>query len=326
MGCTFCFSKTEEQPEMALNSFKICSRCENNKTSAKTSKCGCFLCQNCRDIITDDYEGVCTVCHNSIKNPKNTLKPKLLQTESKGPRIINPGPLKQTKLVKTPVIYECEICLGEFSREQMLTLDCNHYFCGDCLRDYFHKLLKEGRHKMNKNFPCVKCQAPINTCLIQSVMNQNDTEIYKKNHLETSLVECPCCSYIFSSDRTIVKCSKCAFDFCALCKKSRKVCRCKNTDQFSKCPICLNKYIKKEDSDKVFCINPNCNVEFCSICFALVNPIFEHGNHYHYEFCKYYYEYLGNDDKYSNACVMCKNGGKLCSRPIKKIDNKSKLK
>ncbi|OMJ65577.1 hypothetical protein SteCoe_37967 [Stentor coeruleus] len=314
MGCTFCFSKTEEQPEMALNSFKICSKCENNKTSAKTSKCGCFLCPTCRDIIIDSFEGVCTVCHNSILNPIKHSKH--LPTENKGAKLKNPEPLKKSNRLKTPVIYECEICLGEFSRDQMLTLDCNHYFCSDCLRDYFHKLLKEGKHKMDKKFPCVKCQAPINTCLIQSVLDHNDTEIYNKNLLENYIVECPCCSYVFTSDHKIAKCSKCAFHFCSLCKRSRKLCLCKSSERFSKCPVCLNKFIKKEDCTKIFCTNQGCKVEFCHICFALFSPILEHGNHYHHEFCRYYCEYLGNDDKYKNLCVMCKKEGKLCSRPM----------
>lgn len=41
--------------------------------------------------------------------------------------------------------FECSICYSELpTRENIAYLECGHYFCSQCLKDYFDFMIKNG--------------------------------------------------------------------------------------------------------------------------------------------------------------------------------------
>jgi hypothetical protein len=87
------------------------------------------------------------------------------------------------------------------------------------------------------------------------------------------------------------------------------------------CPRCAMPTLKMternsdeaEMCDHMTC--PRCSKEWCWQCGADRKVIFAHGNHFHWDDCKFEgSDYKGPDDHLPNKCYRCKMNGRVCAR------------
>ena len=291
---------------------KVCDRCNNEKTSTKEINCDCFLCDECVDFFVRYNNGKCSQCKNHegfiTKNLEN---------------------MKKTPLPEP--IAECQICYSYFQRSQMRTLDCDHYFCEECLKCHISPLLKD-RKVITSGINCPLCPEKISHYIIQDLVTESEFELYQLLlvHLIEGIIECPNpngCGFSFQTNEKYIRCRLCGYFFCISCKKEKIKCDCdenlkpaweileENGISFSTCPGCKTPYIKDIGCEHVECTNEKCRVSFCFQCSAFRDPTLYHGGHYHRPNCKFYAEYYGIDDKYNEKCFRCKEKGSLCNKP-----------
>lgn len=298
-ACIFCTRdlSPEELKKVEQNLLKQCSVCTTVDPTTRLSMCGCYLCEVCLGKAKNSTRKLCSKCNKCVEIDID---------------------LDSSKKV---TIYSCDICTSELTRSDMLTLECEHYFCPECLGYYILQHLGEKRHEVVKGIKCPKCDTLLNDLMIQEVLSEEDFD--KFNHIIIShiVTECPNCSKVFSSDVKKINCYYCKYYFCTDCKREGSNCTCKSEPEFvipegtAQCPGCKLPYFKDESCDHVKCGNESCGVEFCFCCSALRQPSLIHGNHYHRKQCKHFFEYSGDDDKYSPQCSACRKKGDLCSRP-----------
>ena len=234
--------------------------------------------------------------------------------------LIEANEVSKGKIIRIKQKYPCIVCMSELIRDEMLTLSCDHYFCNTCIeyhiKIYIHDSARELR--MNKGIPCFNCNTFIDIYIIQSVLSAEDFEKYNRILIEAN--ECPKCKFPYFTDEQKIICSQCKYFFCDSCFKAATACDCNNEVvitgiDMSACPGCRSLYAKDEGCNHVKCMKQGCREEFCFLCSAVRSPTLEHGNHYHRPQCKYFSDYNGNDDKYSQNCKMCVKAGKLCVPP-----------
>lgn len=284
--CLYCFrSLTEFELAYKKAIEGLCFACEAPH-SEKRVICECLLCSKCINTIS-----LMNYCPNCLK-----------KTES----------LKKT--------YPCIVCTLEFTRDEMLTLECEHYFCQTCIEYHIKMYLKERTQdlRINKGTPCFNCESFIDINIIKSILNSTDFDHYLRVMVEAN--ECPNCHLPYFTDDQKVICTQCSYFFCNSCLRKANECKCDQEEiitgiDMSACPGCRSLYAKDEGCNHVKCMKPDCKEEFCFMCSAKRSPAVAHGCHYHRPQCKFYSEYDASDDKYSEKCKECVKSGKLCKRP-----------
>lgn len=211
----------------------------------------------------------------------------------------------------------------------MRTLDCNHFFCDECLKGHIIPLLKS-KLSILSGIRCPLCTKKINHYTIQALTTKSEFEKYERRLIELmeDMVECPKCNFTFqTSDKKIV-CRLCNHNFCVTCKKKTENCECEVDDissvidqceadglLISTCPGCKSLYLKDQGCEHVECEKENCRTAFCFQCAAFREPTLAHGAHYHRPNCQFYSDYDGKDDKYEEKCKFCRKEGKICTKP-----------
>ena len=303
--CKHCYRvlTSSEMESIAAKLTEICPACKQQKISLRKGLCGCSICKNCFDASQKKNGDICPVCGEFLAiNLRNTVNLKRAQTNSKKP---------------------CEICFENFTRDEMRTLECDHYFCMPCLKSYIESYLVGNRNTLYLGIPCVKCKERINDHMIEDLLSKEDFDKYNEYMVHSELTECPKCQNRFEAMIKKISCNACNHYFCIDCKRLPDICTCSDVavnlgmrqEDFSQCPGCKSLYLKDEKCDHVKCQKPGCMKEFCFRCAALRSPTLEHGNHYHRPLCDFYAAYDGNDDRYKEKCEKCKEKGALCDRP-----------
>lgn len=296
-ACIICQSQLTPVEEKVLNEkyYQSCYNCKSFFPSVLISirKCGCLLCHNCMDQGLKFNSGNCLMCGEKLKILKKA----------------------------------CEICMESFHRDEMTTLNCEHYFCCQCLLQYLNTQINSGLGIIG----CPNCNEAIDGFIIQSMVPGKMWDAYNKASIRKKfqLADCPKCAAVFEATSKIVRCVNCQFKFCMLCKDPAHEGNCddfkmkavikeieKRGERVAQCPGCKAPYLKDEGCEHVACTNPSCGVEFCFTCSCLRSPTLAHGNHYHRNDCSFYAEYAGKD-KESQDCTECKKLKKLCPRPKK---------
>lgn len=302
----FCFVCFRNLSQGELESFekrpiRPCASCKESKITVFKAKCGCLLCLTCVEKMKAYNSNICTVC-----NTTNWVD--LSSVQQVRPQSI--------------AIKLCEICLENFNRDVMRTLNCDHFFCVPCLKAHLETFLTDRRNEIHRGIPCFKCSGLVNDNMIEDLLTKEQFDKYNEIMLQNSTTECPNCKNIFISDVDKINCNQCNYYFCIICKKKAENCDCSdgiplgvNPEDLSACPGCRSLYTKDDKCDHVKCQKSTCLLEFCFLCSALREPTMVHGNHYHRPICKHFSDYNGADDKYSQKCSKCVAKGSLCTRP-----------
>lgn len=299
--CISCTRDLDQEELRAIehNFKKPCSYCNTSSICFQLTNCKCFICLNCQ---SNNISNNLRICKCSRKINLNDFSVSVCSELSQSQYFCGIG-------------YEC------LPRGDMITLDCDHYFCKNCLQGHIISYFKDNWDEVYKGIGCPECRTKINGHTIQASLAPEQFDQYTKIMLSKTLTECPKCKFVFESLKKYIICPKCKHNFCINCKQKEKKCTCSEHNQFeidgtAQCPGCKTAYFKNEGCDHVKCPRDDCGIEFCFNCCAPRDPTMNHGNHYHRPDCPFYAP-LGDSykDKYDPKCQMCRKFGELCKRP-----------
>ncbi|KAG8199404.1 hypothetical protein JTE90_000272 [Oedothorax gibbosus] len=125
-------------------------------------------------------------------------------------------------------IQECNVCLLQKKGSDFLRFKpCKHYFCNDCVKEYFEALIKDGSVT---NLKCLQgeCGSELDGSSVKNLVKPDLYERYDRLLLSTTLESmsdityCPrqdCqCACIIDTCGRMGTCPACAFVFCPFCK------------------------------------------------------------------------------------------------------------
>ncbi|CAG9311100.1 unnamed protein product [Blepharisma stoltei] len=317
-NCIFChrnFSKGEYELISTHHKF-YCDICKGsfNQEDLNPSLCPCTICKGCFNSCVNDNGSVCYFCGRMIEEIDISVLKKFE----------DPAPLPSKK--------SCAVCIEEFSRAEMLTLSCDHYFCKNCLVGYLESEIDSGRIINGIKCPIPECLEIVDGSIMIANLSPEKWDHYNKISIKKQykITECPKCNSEFEIDQNKVRCPQCKAKFCAACLKDQHEGSCdenerkellrdleKEGESVSECPGCHYPYLKDNACDHVKCTQPDCGIEFCFRCSCIRAPTLVHGNHYHRPECNFHAEYNGEDVYSPDKCIECKKLGRLCPKPQK---------
>jgi len=184
----------------------------------------------------------------------------------------------------------CPICL---EYRELTALECEHYYCFDCLNYYINNKVNESEHEI----PCPSRDCDeyisyrfIDNLLSDSIVKKLDRNIVKHTvHTSDNLKFCPKCDNVCEKDYDdTVECENCNYTFCYSCgyeKESDHVCSFEliedirealefendDTREIKLCPKCNVIIHKYHGCDSMKC--PYCRFRFCWNCLKLDQDI-----------------------------------------------------
>ena len=153
--------------------------------------------------------------------------------------------------------FTCQICLVEYHIEHGLTLNCDHRFCVECLKQHI-SLLIDSAQVSDEKLKCPNCTEPLSIYEIEDVAGPELYEKYEKFKLrglklteideDDLLFHCPGidCEYMCIVEKTSAEfeCPKCKHKCCPLCKEnSHKGFSCDDYKEWKK---------ENSEADKLF--------------------------------------------------------------------------
>lgn len=98
--------------------------------------------------------------------------------------------------------FDCQICAETKKIEaDCITLDCDHRFCRECLRNDIKTKMADNRVK-SKDIVCFTCKTPIDYFMIQNVLNYEESKAFDRQYLAFNPSE------FLKKDEVCVKCPR----------------------------------------------------------------------------------------------------------------------
>lgn len=153
--------------------------------------------------------------------------------------------------------FTCQICFMEYDVEQGITLNCDHRFCMECMRQHI-SLLIDSAQVSDEKLKCPNCTEPLSVYEIEDVAGPELYKKYEKFKLRSLklteldgdeiLFRCPGddCEYMCIVEKTEAEfeCPKCKHKCCPLCKAdTHKGFSCEEHQQWKK---------ENSEADKLF--------------------------------------------------------------------------
>ena len=220
--------------------------------------------------------------------------------------------------------FECSICQNFFdSRKDMLTLNCEHFFCLQCLKSHAIARIDQGF----TNIACPTCNQEIDYFQVENLLPDKHLRLLNKMLIqkELKLSRCPRCGFEFQAENRCVTCV-CSYCFCTECSEQAHSGPCNQAqtlaliahlestgEMVAQCPGCKTYHTKDGNCEHVQC--SRCRLNFCFLCSAPRAPILAHGNHYHRLQCRLYTMFVGLDSV-KPECPECQKLSRICSRPV----------
>ncbi|OMJ79308.1 hypothetical protein SteCoe_20732 [Stentor coeruleus] len=286
-----------------------CTECNKNPFEIELG-CQCQLCLGCCKTIIKDFLYNDNPMQDPVCFKHNIIIPRMYIYQAFGGQ--NFFIKEQEKAIDFIILspnFSCEICLMEFSINQSITLDCDHRFCGKCMKLYLNTLMIES--SFANKIGCPKCNMRITYETLKSNSDNNIFERYLKftvmafqseNKFEV-MKWCVNCDYgcLIPIDQKAFLCPICQSEYCPKCNKKHFASKCedarsiKTTDElkvmlkendkyfmnfmkdYIKCPNCSEAIQKIAGCNFLKCEWPRCKgIYFCAIC----NKILTKDHHY----------------------------------------------
>lgn len=196
----------------------------------------------------------------------------------------------------------CPICFD--SETDMLTLDCEHIFCCNCIKKYIQTQVDDNVSEIY--CPYEFCYEMVSTDKIKSILDDQDYTTKYKQACDILLIKksglssfCPKCNTVCKRDQILsykVYCYNCQDEFCSICKERHDYAYdyCPNKydidatlreiqyafedhQNIKNCPICNIIIYKEEGCSSVRC--KYCKTKFCWECMQtsyVVGKLKEH--------------------------------------------------
>ena len=140
--------------------------------------------------------------------------------------------LDPASLAQLSAKFTCEICLMDYKVEEGITLNCDHRFCLECIRQHI-SLLIDSAQVSDDDLKCPKCVEPITSYEVEDIAGPDLYSKYEKFKLRSlklteleeneALFHCPGmdCEYFCIVDKgnEEFECPKCSFKCCPHCKE-----------------------------------------------------------------------------------------------------------
>ena len=128
--------------------------------------------------------------------------------------------------------FDCEICLMNYKVEDGITLNCNHRYCLECIRQHI-SLLIDAAQVTDDELKCPNCSEPITIYEVEEVAGNELYKKYEKFKLRSLKLEnlaedealfyCPGndCEYFCIVEKESDKfvCPQCKFECCPQCRE-----------------------------------------------------------------------------------------------------------
>ncbi|OMJ80951.1 hypothetical protein SteCoe_18657 [Stentor coeruleus] len=289
-----------------------CTECKENLIEIELG-CECQLCLKCCKSIIKDFLYKEDPMNDPVCIKHNIMVPRMYIYQAFGGQ--NFFIKEQEKAIDFMILspkFVCEICLLEFSINQSITLDCDHRFCGKCMKSYLNTLMKESSYA-NK-IGCPKCNEFIH---YEALKSNSDPDIFERFLKFTVMVFqpedkvevmkwCVNCDYgcTIPIDKEKFTCPNCESEYCPKCNKKHFSSKCEDlrstkteeelkvilrkSDEFFKnfmkdfikCPNCGEAIQKKAGCNFLTCTWPRCKgICFCAICNKILTKD-QHYSHY----------------------------------------------
>lgn len=127
--------------------------------------------------------------------------------------------------------FDCDICMNTFRVSEGLTLECDHRFCGECMKAYTVGQI-ESAQVSDKNLICPKCKHPMTLYEIEDIVGPELFEKYQRFLLKgfrisdqedpnSAIFNCPSpdCDFFCIYDKNLksIECQKCFYQYCTSC-------------------------------------------------------------------------------------------------------------
>ena len=235
---------------------------------------------------------------------------------------------------------QCPICSSDVSvDENIITLECEHKICRDCLSGWLMAKYDLGQWDL-ENFKCFlpECNKTIDIHILKHIIGDEKFTKMCDKLVEKLCFNCPYneCRNFFMNEmknEPKIQCPKCNKAICTKCNEKfhdSKACpklfnialNALKNEKLNVCPECFEVYLKDDKCAHVKCMK--CSTEFCFECSCPRIPTLSHGNHYHRLDCKFFFEKedtktkkpIRTDEYDPKNCKICKETGKPCKRPI----------
>ena len=193
-------------------------------------------------------------------------------------------------LVEIKTTVTCGICYFDISTADQTTLTlhgCSHFFCKECIGDYFKSLVVDQMKDHMLKCPEHGCQNKPSLDQIRLVLDADAFAKYEQFSTNRRVITDPnllfcskigCRSILRKSDgkKKLVKCEDCSSKTCCECKNEyhgNGSCEAADQDRYAnwagglvihKCPKCGCQVEKNEGCSHMICII--CNYSWCWIC------------------------------------------------------------
>jgi IBR domain, a half RING-finger domain/Zinc finger, C3HC4 type (RING finger) len=153
--------------------------------------------------------------------------------------------------------FTCEICCMEYKIEQGITLNCDHRFCEECIKQHV-SLLIDSAQVSDEKLKCPSCTEPLTVYEIEDVVGPELYSKYDKFRLRALKLDeidadeivfhCPGtdCEYICTVEKNTAEfeCPKCKHKCCPMCKEdTHKGSSCEEYQEWKK---------ENSEADKLF--------------------------------------------------------------------------
>ena len=287
-----------ESPITHPASSNYCTSCRN--IPGVTKECPHTLCAPClqesfKKVSNGSFLGRmrCQTCTCVIPTDKYLDKKLLYTYQAKAVDDL------QSKFAvdATEPHVSCQICQEDVLVSDSITLECDHRFCADCIKDFITQELKSCNLK---GLGCPDCSKKITYDEIKANVDKDTFELYlvlttrgyKPDDMTCYLKECFICGafYEIPKNLKLFECLNCKRSYCPQCNNNHPGVSCaeylsKAQPNFGdmmivQCPKCKEAInLDPNGCNFVKCMWSGCLNNFCALCLESLEPS-AHYTHY----------------------------------------------